>query len=362
MKAGFIILVVSHGLLHLIGFSRAFFPRSFGGSSQSISKKNGILWLIAAVLFLGAVLLLLTQSDFWWLSAAIGVIMSQYVIITSWTEAKYGTVANVIIFFVAIIGFGTWKFSHNYKNEVAQCLQEDKGNVELLTDADTKDLPPIVRQYLYFTGSVNKPKVKNFSVAFRGSIRYDNNSDWMPFTSEQYNFIGSSTRLFFMNATMKSLPVAGFHSFKGGDAFMDIRLLSLFRVQYESGSEMSISETVTFFNDMCCMAPATLIDRRITWEEADSNTVTALFTNNGITIKAWLYFNEYGQLVNFVSNDRFATTPTGMKKMRWSTPLKDYRYFNGYLLASYADAIYQYSTGDLWYGNFRTQSITYNTR
>ena len=51
---------------------------------------------------------------------------------------------------------------------------------------------------------------------------------------------------------MKKLPIAGFHSFKNGTAFMDIRLLSLFTVQYESGQDMGIAETVTFFNDMCC--------------------------------------------------------------------------------------------------------------
>jgi hypothetical protein len=80
----------------------------------------------------------------------------------------------------------------------------------------------------------------------------------MPFTSEQYNFMDASTRLFFMKAVMKGLPLSGFHSFTNGDAFMDIRLLSLFKVQYQSGKEMGIAETVTFFNDMCCMAPASL--------------------------------------------------------------------------------------------------------
>lgn len=49
-----------------------------------------------------------------------------------------------------------------------------------------------------------------------------------------------------MKASMNGLPVAGFHSFKGGDAFMDIRLFSIFKVQYQSGAEMGIAETVTF--------------------------------------------------------------------------------------------------------------------
>ena len=74
---------------------------------------------------------------------------------------------------------------------------------------------------------------------------------------------------------------------------MDIRLLSLFKVQYQDGKEMDISETVTFFNNMCCLAPPTLIDKRIKRIEVEGNKVKASFTNN-ITVKAWLYFNEKG--------------------------------------------------------------------
>ena len=183
----------------------------------------------------------------------------------------------------------------------------------------------------------------------------------MPFTSEQYNFMGAATRLFFMKAVMKGLPVTGFHSFKNGDAFMDIRLLSLFKVQYQSGREMGIAETVTFFNDMCCMAPATLIDKRIKWLDSDSTSANAAFTNNGITISARLFFNETGELVNFVSDDRYAAGDNKtMQRLRWSTPLKEYREVDGYRLATDAEAVYTYPTGDLCYGTFNLRHITYN--
>lgn len=59
--------------------------------------------------------------------------------------------------------------------------------------------------------------------------------------------------------------MAGFHCFKNGEAYMDIRLLSIFKVEYQSGAVIVTSETVTFFNDMCVMAPAALIDKRIKW-------------------------------------------------------------------------------------------------
>jgi hypothetical protein len=124
---------------------------------------------------------------------------------------------------------------------------------------------------------------------------------------------------------------------------------------------MGIAETVTFFNDMCCMAPATLIDHRIRWLESDNKKVKAEFSSNGITITADLYFNERGELINFISEDRYAMDKNNtMKKTRWSTPLKDYKEINGHLLAGYAEAIYSYPAGDLVYGTFHLKNITYN--
>ena len=144
---------------------------------------------------------------------------------------------------------------------------------------------------------------------------------------------------------------------------MDIRLLSLFKVQYMEGKEMNISETVTFFNDLCCMAPAALIDERIKWLETEGNKVKATFTDFGITVSAWLHFNEKGELVNFVSEDRYAASENGETiKLKWSTPLRDYKITNGYKLASYAEAIYTYPDGDFTYATFSLKDLRVNVK
>ena len=231
----------------------------------------------------------------------------------------------------------------------------------LLTNDDIKKLPLPIAKYIISSGAIGKPKVKNFKIEFSGRIRKNEKSEWMPFTSEQYNFVDASTRLFFMKATMKHLPVSGFHCFENGYAFMDIKLLSLFKVEYQSGKKINMAETVTFFNDMCCLAPATLIDKRIKWTAIDDHHVKAAFTINNITIHAQLDFNEKGELVDFISNDRNAISENNiMVQVPWSTPLKDYKDFNGYKIISYADAIYQYPEKNLCYGNFNITNIEYN--
>lgn len=362
LKIIFISISLIHGLIHFMGFSKAFGYGNIPQLTKEISKPTGIFWLVTGIFFIISVTFYLLKKDSWTYFALIAVVFSQILIINYWQEAKFGTIANVVILLVTIVGVFQIRFKNVYKNEVKIGLAQSQNlPISKLTEAEIGYLPEPVKKYLRYTGCVGKPKVNNFRIDFSGKIRANAKSDWMELSSEQYNFIKTPTRLFYLDAIMKYMPVAGFHCFKNGLAFMDIRLFSIFKVQYQSGKEMDISETVTFLNDMCCMAPATLIDKRISWSEGDSNKVKATFTNNKITISAWLYFNEKGELINFVSEDRYAVGENGtVAKHKWSTPLRDYKDINGYRLVSYAETIYTYPEGDFTYATFTLKNIEYN--
>jgi hypothetical protein len=359
MRIALILFVILHGLIHVLGFVKAFHLSEVKQLVLPITKSFGVIWLLCALLFLALAVLLVVRNNYWWLAGIVAVAISQIIIFCFWSDAKFGTIANTIILLGCVVGFATWNFNRHYVRDVrAASLQKPYFQHTNLTEQDMEHLPEPVKRYLHYTGSVGKPKVNNFMIEFTGKIRKDEHSEWMPFQSVQHNFMRIPTRLFFMDAEMKRLPVAGYHCYINGKAFMDIRLLSLIKVQYQQGDEMNTAETVTFFNDMCCMAPATLIDKRITWQQKDENTVMATFTNNGIAITADLLFNEQGQLVNFFSNDRY--NADAGKRLPWSTPLKNYKEVNGYRLAGYADAIYTYPDKELCYGTFETLSVRYN--
>jgi hypothetical protein len=358
-------VVIFHGLIHFMGFAKAFGYGKMTQITKSISKPLGLLWLFSALLLIVTGFLFLLNNEYWWPFAFLSCLLSQILIFTVWHDAKYGSVANAIILLVAVFAFVAQDFKAKYRHDVEKLLTASSiEEGDLLTENDMVHLPEPVKKYLRYAGCVGKPKVKNFKVGFEGKLRKNKDSEWMPFSSEQYNLVENPTRLFFMKAEMKHLPVAGYHAYNNGDAFMDIRLFSLLKVQYQSGREMGIAETVTFFNDMCCMAPATLIDKRIKWITGHSETadsVQAEFTTNGITINATLYFNEKGELVNFISPDRYALQDDGtMKQFTWATPLKDYKEISGYRLGTYAEAVYKYPEGDLVYGTFTTTGIEYN--
>lgn len=285
------------------------------------------------------------------------VVLSQILIFLFWKDAKYGTIANGIILLVALYGWADCAFTKVYQQDVALHLAKKNDTPELVSEEDLDVLPKPVQNYLNYAGVVGKPKIKNFKITFEGEMR-DKGKDWFPFTSEQYNFIKSPARLFFMKAKVSSLPTLGYHKYADKEANMRIKLLSFFTVVNIDSPEMFPTETVTFFNDMCLFAPSALIDSRIQWEEIGDLSAKALFTNGDTSISAILYFNEKGQLVNFISNDRYSVSE--MKAYPFSTPVKDYKQVNGFNLPSYGEAVWQYPDGDFVYGKFNIKSIEYN--
>ncbi|MBK8347061.1 MAG: hypothetical protein IPL08_05340 [Saprospiraceae bacterium] len=360
MKFLLLFLILIHGLIHLMGFTKAFGFAHTQQLTKNISVFTGMIWLLTAILFSITVILLLLDKNVWPYVAMTAAVISQILIFNSWQDAKFGTIANVIILLVAIINISSSTFYQRYQKDVASCLGQQKNIAlnEILTEQDIVGLPIPVQKYLRYTRSLGQPKVSHFRVDFEGKIRKNDKSEWMPFNSEQYNFIDKPYRLFFMKAVMKHLPVAGYHAYKDGKAMMDIRLLSLIKVQYKDGPEMDEAETVTFFNDMVVMAPPTLIDPKIQWLETKGNEVRASFTNKKVTIEARLFFNDEGQLTNFISDDRYAEDAG--KKLPWSTPVSEYKEINGYKLPATADAVYSYPEGDVVYGTFYVRKVIYN--
>jgi hypothetical protein len=251
-----------------------------------------------------------------------------------------------------------------YKRAVLEALDRTKDQkMEILTEADIQHLPGIVQKYLFLTGSIGKEKVLNFRAEFKGGIRSKSTEEFMPLKSVQYNFTDKPTRLFYIVARKKGIQAKGIHLYRDQTAIMLIKLLGLFTVADAKGKEMNQGETVTLFNDMCFMAPASLIDRNIEWKVIDRNTVEARYTNGKITIGATLFFNEKGELVNFLSNDRYETTDgKTYKNYPWFTPVTGYINIKGYRLPSGAKLIYKHPEEDFCYGEFNLIDIEYNCR
>ena len=335
-------------LIHLLGFKLV----------QPVTTTYAVIWYSIMYLYILTGLLYALRGIYWWVSGMIIVLISQMLVMNFWEGAWFVTIGNALVLMAVVHGYATWSFKLPFKRDVTEGMHRVRIiRSDLLTETDLHGLPDPVQKYLRYTGVVNKPKVHDVRILFKAAMR-NKGKDWFGMTSVQYNFFDRSERLFFLNAFIRGLPASGYHRYKNGRASMVVKLLSLFPVVEAEGEALFMAETVTAFNDMCVFAPATLIDQRIRWEALDGNRVKAIFSNPGVSISAILRFNDAGQLVNFITDDRFDIM-TG-KKYRFSTPVDDYRDINGYRLCHYGEAIWHYPEGDFTYGRFTLKGIQYN--
>jgi hypothetical protein len=231
----------------------------------------------------------------------------------------------------------------------------------VLTEADIAGLPAPVQKYIRRSGAVGKPRVTSVHTMFDATLFSAPGSAGMSGPAHQIDFVDPPRRLFFMQTRMYGLPVAVLHDYDGGKATMQVRLARLFNVVDLSGPELSKAETVTVLNDLAAYAPSALMGPQFVWKAIDDTQAAVAFRNGPHSVSATLKFNADGDLVGFFSSDRGELQKDGtLKLLPWSTPLSDYREFQGRRAPAKGEAVYHRPDGPFAYGWFAVTDIRFN--
>ena len=250
------------------------------------------------------------------------------------------------------------KFLLQLKKEFSRQLPD---NGKILSVTEIEHLPPPVQKYLVYTGAVGKSKPRNMCIGFDAEMFRKPGEEPMRASSWQYNFFDRYSRIFLMSARKMFIPFSALHIYSDLQASFVVRVGGVFKVVDLSGDALTKAETVTFLNDLCLFAPGGLADERLSWRETDSLTARVTLVNGPYEVSADLFFNQQGQLINFVSDDRSALQDDGtLRQARWSTPVRDYREVNGRMVPTYGETIWHYPEGDFVYGKFRFKNIGYD--
>ena len=229
----------------------------------------------------------------------------------------------------------------------------------IITEDTLAGLPAPVQRYMRVTGNVGKPRIASLEIAFAAEMFSKPGDPPMKGRVRQYDRLDPPKRLFFLPTWMKGLPVQVLHNYHGAEATMRVRLASLVNVVDAKGPDLSRTETVTLLNDLAFFAPSWLADPRLQWRAMDDRQAFVTFTNGPHSVTATLVFNDAGDLVNFISDDRGAMQDDGTLRItRWSTPMHSYTVLDGRRYATEGEAIWHYPEGDFTYGHFRLLSLT----
>jgi hypothetical protein len=251
------------------------------------------------------------------------------------------------------------EFEHDLKRAWPSARSRSGG---VIVEADLASLPDPVQRYLRRSGVLGRPPVTDFRATWTGRMRSAPNSAWMTFTADQLDLVDPPQRFFMMKAQMKGLPVDVLHAFDADGATMRVKLLSVRSMVDAKGADLTHAETVTLFNDLCCLAPGALLSPNISWEPIDERSAAAHFTLGVNTITAELHFDNLGDLIDFVADGRGGMSPDGhtLTPMRWSTPLRDYAQVGPARVATKAEVRWHPDSGTWDYGEFELTSLVYN--
>ncbi len=116
----FLAILGLHGLIHLMGFLKGFNLLKTNDLILPVSKKQGVLWLIASLLFFTTGAMYLCNIDYWWIMAICSVGISQILIIIFWQDAKFGTIANIIILFLTFTAYQSDNFKECFIKDMIE--------------------------------------------------------------------------------------------------------------------------------------------------------------------------------------------------------------------------------------------------
>lgn len=97
--------MIIHGIIHLIGFAKAYGVGGIDQFSENIPKTLGLLWLTTSIMFIASAVLILLNT-WWWLPLTLfSVTVSQILILRFWLDAKTGTIVNILLVVAILIHY-----------------------------------------------------------------------------------------------------------------------------------------------------------------------------------------------------------------------------------------------------------------
>ena len=362
----FTALLIVHGLIHLIGFSKEWkigpttllsgktlFPLSAGAA-----KFAGICWLITFLIWMITLACFTLKKDSFWIAALIAGVLSQLLIIIYWHDAKYGTIANVIVLVAVIINIARVSFDKRVGKELSSLLAARSTYSKELRNDSATSLPPVVEKWLNVTRSTSviPSQVK---LTQQGAMRSKPAADWMSFIARQH--FTTDPPGFIWNARINApgyVTIAGRDKFENGKGNMLIKPLYLFTLANSTGKEIDQGTMLRYMGELIWF-PEAANKEYFEWAQIDSVTATLKMSFKGVSAEGTFVFDEKGFVRRF-SAQRFGDFDGEFRMETWEVKVIEYTEMNDHLIASKCDVTWKLKDGDFTWLKLEIKDIAYD--
>lgn len=358
----FIFLLLIHAMIHFMGFAKAFKLADTSQLTQSISKPLGGLWLLGGLLFISASIAFLLKKEWWWIIVIGAILFSQILIFIYWEDAKYGTIANIIILVVGILAYGDWQFNKMTTNEL-HLFQLDNPKLErkVLSREMLSSLPPIVQKWLQRSNCIGKNIIQSVRLKQRGTMRIKQSGSWMKVEADQYFRVNKPGFLWIAKVGKGSwMQFLGRDKYEAGKGNMLIKLFSLFTVADAEGRKTDEASALRYLAEIVWF-PSAAVSDYISWEEIDARTAKATINYADISVSGIFNFNEVGDFVSFETKRYYGQGENATLEDWYITNEEnDYKAFEGIRIPTKPSVTWKLATGDFTWYKLEILEVAYN--
>lgn len=362
MKIIFFVILFFHGLIHLLGFAKAFNLKEIKELTLPISQFSGIIWLISALLFITSGILFAFENKSWWLPAFIAVLISQILVFYFWKDAKIGTIPNLIILLTAIIGYSNYNFQKMVSLEIENLISNVDFSLNTIIDAnDILKLPFAVQNWLNTSGVIGKPNINSVFLKQKAFMKMKpDQTDWYEAEAIQYFNINHSSFIWSVKMQMMTLiKVLGRDKLLDGKGEMLVKLFGLIPLVDTKNNEKLNTGSLQRYLAEIVWFPSAALSNNIRWEAIDDSTASATINVNGTFADGIFYFNKDGSFKKF-STMRYFGGEDDSKLNEWIISSNEINEINGIKIPTKSTATWNLESGKWDWLKIEISEITYN--
>jgi hypothetical protein len=362
-------IMAVHGLIHLLGFAKewrlAAVSQLKGDTliplTGGLARVVGLLWLLACLLLLFATLTYLVRKEWWWMIGLVAIVLSQILITLYWQDAKFGSVANLILLLACVLSYAAWTFDGMARKELTALLPATLAEKRTVTMNQITSLPPVVQKWLLRTNIVNKEIAQTMRLYQAGRMRNKPDGSWMPVEAEQYFAYDHPGFIWLADVAMAAgIYMAGRDKYQDGKGHMLIKLLSLVAVVDARGKEIDQGTMLRFLAEIV-WAPSTALAAYLTWEEIDATSARVTMTYKDLSASGVFRFDAAGDVTEFEAQ-RYYYSKEGSTLETWHIHMDEtsYQEFQGIRIPTRSSVTWKFKEGDFTWYELEIGEVAYN--
>lgn len=355
------VIVVLHAAIHLMGVAKATHPQTLPSISSPISKGWGVVWLSGALLMAVSGAALLLGVELWWAVALLSVVVSQVAIGAHFSEAKFGTIANVVVLIAATVSFGGWRFDQRTAALVQQLETLESQQPSFGDGSD--NLPPPVRRYLEKVLPAGTPSIERAHLAQEGTFNTDLSKPvWKPFSAQQVSVTFPPG--FVWSADIAMFP--GIHArvhdtYSNQTGLLAPSLLGLIPLGSvgDTAGDVAQGELLRFLAE-APWYPTVLRDATlVTWSALDDETAHARLTDGSVVVGLRFHFGKDDLIDEVYAESRGRTAGAETIDTPWRGRFWNYEQRKGVLVPIECEVAWLLDSGPAPYFRAKITSLEF---